>query len=60
MGGCQQETKKGDQVLWAFDAFSKNYFLKVSPAELVVKKGGYEECYCYGWDEWGADCGGGY
>jgi len=39
VGGCQQETKKGDQVLWAFDAFSKNYFLKVSPAELVVKRG---------------------
>jgi len=26
-------------VLWAFDAFSKNYVLKVSPAELIVKRG---------------------
>lgn len=29
----------GDNVLWAFDAFSKTYFLKVTPDVLAVKKG---------------------
>ena len=37
VGGCQFEVKAGDQVLWAFDAFSKNYFLKVDPAYLLVR-----------------------
>ncbi|KAI4201419.1 MAG: hypothetical protein LQ350_003257 [Teloschistes chrysophthalmus] len=39
VGGCQQEVKPGDQVLWAFDAFSKSYFLKVTPNVIAVKKG---------------------
>ena len=39
VGGCQQEVQPGDHVLWAFDAFSKSYFLKVTPALLAVKKG---------------------
>ena len=39
VGGCQFEVKAGDQVLWAFDAFSKSYFLKVNPAYLAVKQG---------------------
>lgn len=39
MGGCQQEVQPGDQVLWAFDAFSKSYFLKVTPNVIAVKKG---------------------
>ena len=39
VGGCQQEVKAGDQVLWAFDAFNKQYFLKVTPSVLAVKKG---------------------
>lgn len=29
VGGCQQEVKMGDEVLWAFDAFSKAHFLKL-------------------------------
>lgn len=37
--GCQQEVKPGDNVLWAFDAFNKVYFLKVTPQELVAEKG---------------------
>ncbi|KAK7692918.1 hypothetical protein QCA50_004556 [Cerrena zonata] len=38
VGGCQQEVKQGDEVLWAFDAFNKQYFLKLDgPA--VVKAG---------------------
>ncbi|KAI4121692.1 MAG: hypothetical protein LQ338_006223 [Usnochroma carphineum] len=40
VGGCQQEVKPGDNVLWAFDAFNKQHFLKVEPEVLVVKKGG--------------------
>ena len=40
VGGCQQEVKPGDHVLWAFDAFNKVYFLKVTPSSIVVKKGG--------------------
>ena len=39
VGGCQFKTKTGDQVLWAFDAFNKVYFLKVTPAEAVVTQG---------------------
>lgn len=36
-GGCQYETSKGDQVLWAFDAFNAIYFLKLTgPTEPVV------------------------
>lgn len=38
VGGCQQETKAGDEVLWAFDAFNKSYFLKLR-GPLVAKKG---------------------
>jgi len=30
VGGCQQEIKAGQEVLWAFDAFSKNFFLKAT------------------------------
>ncbi|KAI0071646.1 hypothetical protein K474DRAFT_1668819 [Panus rudis PR-1116 ss-1] len=30
VGGCQQEVKDGDYVLWAFDAFTKAHFLKLS------------------------------
>lgn len=39
MGGCQQKVQTGDHVLWAFDAFNKDYFLKLTPSVLVVKKG---------------------
>jgi len=39
VGGCQFETKPGDHVLWAFDAFNKVYFLKVEPEAAVVKVG---------------------
>ena len=40
MGGCQEEVKPGDNVLWAFNAFNLEYFLEVTPKEVVVKKGG--------------------
>lgn len=30
VGGCQQETKEGDDVLWAYDAFNANSFLELS------------------------------
>ncbi|MCJ1390283.1 hypothetical protein MMC18_003141 [Xylographa bjoerkii] len=39
VGGCQFETKLGDNVLWAFDAFNKVYFLKVEPEAALVKVG---------------------
>jgi hypothetical protein len=29
-GGCQEEVMQTDRTLWAFDAFSKSFFLKVS------------------------------
>jgi hypothetical protein len=30
VGGCQEHVKTGDDVLWAFDAFSKTHVLKLS------------------------------
>lgn len=30
VGGCQQVVKTGDQVLWAFDAFNKDYLLQLT------------------------------
>jgi hypothetical protein len=30
VGGCQQETKDGDYVLWAYNAFNAKYFLQAS------------------------------
>ena len=39
MGGCQDEVKAGDQVLWAYNAFNLIHFLEVTPKEVVVKKG---------------------
>jgi hypothetical protein len=30
VGGCQFQVKTNDEVLWAFDAFSKTHFLKLS------------------------------
>lgn len=38
VGGCQQRVKNGDDLLFAFDAFSKDYFLKLE-APLVAKVG---------------------
>ncbi|CAE6403827.1 unnamed protein product [Rhizoctonia solani] len=29
VGGCQQQVAAGDTIIWAFDAFSKTYFLKL-------------------------------
>ena len=31
MGGCQQESKANDDVLWAYDAFNAAAFLQASP-----------------------------
>lgn len=48
VGGCQQEVKRLDEVLWAFDAFNKVHFLKLTgphtayidqPAYLTVTDG---------------------
>ncbi|KAF8172977.1 hypothetical protein K438DRAFT_1728644 [Mycena galopus ATCC 62051] len=30
VGGCQQEVNVGDHILWAFDAFNAQHFLKLS------------------------------
>jgi hypothetical protein len=30
VGGCQQEVAAGDNILWAYDAFDKEYFLKMT------------------------------
>ena len=38
VGGCQFLTKTNDKILWAFDAFNKNYFLKLD-GKLLAKKG---------------------
>lgn len=38
VGGCQQRAKNGDHVLFAFDAFNKNHFLKLS-GPTTVKAG---------------------
>lgn len=38
VGGCQFETKTNDQILWAFDAFNKSFFLKLD-GKLLAKKG---------------------
>jgi len=37
VGGCQQEVTKGQDVLWAFDAFNKVNFLKLSGPKAVAK-----------------------
>ena len=39
MGGCQFALQRGDNVLWAFDAFNKVFFLKVEPNKIAVRKG---------------------
>lgn len=33
LGGCQQETKPGDYVLWAYDAFNAKNILEMYPDE---------------------------
>lgn len=39
VGGCQQEVKFGNEVLWAFDAFNANAFLKLTgPVTTRVNK----------------------
>ena len=38
VGGCQQQVKFGDEVLWAFDAFSKTHFLKLD-GPVTVRSG---------------------
>jgi len=39
-GGCQFEVWNGDEVLWAFDAFNANAFLKVTPPTAQIAVGG--------------------
>ena len=38
-GGCQFETKTNDNILWAFDAFNAQYFLKLTGPSKPVPKG---------------------
>lgn len=38
-GGCETEYSAGDELLWAFNAFNVNYFLKVSPPTAQVAVG---------------------
>jgi hypothetical protein len=38
-GGCETEVLPTDELLWAFNAFNVNYFLKVSPATMTVTAG---------------------
>jgi hypothetical protein len=40
VGGCQQQVVFKDQVLWAFDAFNKSYFLKLTLQGLPIAKVG--------------------
>jgi hypothetical protein len=37
VGGCQQQVAKGDNILWAYDAFNKPYFLKLDASANLVK-----------------------
>lgn len=39
VGGCQQQVEQHDEVLWAFDGFSKAHFLKLTgPKTTKVNK----------------------
>ena len=38
VGGCQQEVKKNQEILWAFDAFNKSHFLKATGPK-VARRG---------------------
>ena len=37
VSGCEWEVKNGDQVLWAYDAFNKAHFLKLTGAKFAHK-----------------------
>ena len=37
VGGCQQQVKEGQHVLWAFDAFNKTHFLKLDGPEKAAR-----------------------
>lgn len=37
VGGCQFQTKTNDQILWAFDAFNKAFFLQLDGKPLAKK-----------------------
>ncbi|KAJ7040700.1 hypothetical protein C8F04DRAFT_995438 [Mycena alexandri] len=39
VGGCQQEVKTGQSILWAFDAFNKAFFLKLAALSHTTKVG---------------------
>jgi len=40
VGGCQQETKPGDHVLWAYDASNADHILQLSPSENFTSEKG--------------------
>lgn len=35
-GGCETEVSPTDELLWAFNAFNVNYFLRVQPTQTPV------------------------
>lgn len=39
VGGCQQQVKHGDDILFAFDAFNKKHLLKLEALNYVSKIG---------------------
>jgi hypothetical protein len=39
VGGCQQQVKVGDEVLFAYDLFSKAHILKLTASSLIVPVG---------------------
>jgi hypothetical protein len=39
VGGCQQKVEQGDNILFAFDAFNKTYFLKLESSHKITHVG---------------------
>ena len=39
VGGCQEKVQHGDDLLFAFDAFSKAHFLKLEASKTTIQAG---------------------
>lgn len=39
VGGCQEKVQQGDDLLFAFDAYSKAHFLKLEASKATIKSG---------------------
>ena len=57
VGGCEQEVKQDNEILFAFDAFNANSFLKLTGLPIVAltfpvifSRGDYERGY--NWRQW--------